>query len=405
MKASESSERYVGKVRECCNYAVRSAKNFSGSDANSSRQPGGSGEAALRENLKKDLASFTDEVEEVPVRVRQKAPTAVHRWTLYLMLITAVLAILGSFLHGAAGVILFSSATLFALLTLFASFGIFGKNAGNVSSADLYAVRKPLKATEHRIILQANLDAPFQTKRSTGAIALQKFFAVCGSVLYLVFSVLCMLAAAISLALPVWFHFLAFPLLLFLIAPLVLSRSVSTKSSFPGVSDNLSGCYAAAGAARYLSEEGVRLNNTEIDILLTTGKSNQQEGTRTFLKKYESSLKEVDTTVLCLDSLYDLDSLNTTATGRKLNRALAEAVENAGVMLADHTPKYHTTEADLFRKSGVPAVLLTSLPDEAPEFYRSEEDDTSRLDVRSTEAAIKIALEIAFLKDDPESDF
>ena len=80
-------------------------------------------------------------------------------------------------------------------------------------------------------------------------------------------------------------------------------------------------------------------------------------------------------------------------------------MENAGVMLADHTPKYHTTEADLFRKSGVPAVLLTSLPDEAPEFYRSEEDDTSRLDVRSTEAAIKIALEIAFLKDDPESDF
>ena len=58
MKASESSERYVGKVRECCNYAVRSAKNFSGSDANSSRQPGGSGASPLRRAVLQRLRRF-----------------------------------------------------------------------------------------------------------------------------------------------------------------------------------------------------------------------------------------------------------------------------------------------------------------------------------------------------------
>lgn len=39
MKAYETSERYEGKLRECCNYAARTAKNFATGENNSKDRP------------------------------------------------------------------------------------------------------------------------------------------------------------------------------------------------------------------------------------------------------------------------------------------------------------------------------------------------------------------------------
>ena len=65
MKASETFERYDGKVRECCNYAVRSSKSFMENADTNKRQPGGKAELLLREQLTSDLKEFCDEVDEL----------------------------------------------------------------------------------------------------------------------------------------------------------------------------------------------------------------------------------------------------------------------------------------------------------------------------------------------------
>ncbi|MBR5976697.1 MAG: hypothetical protein IK046_02745, partial [Clostridia bacterium] len=64
MKASETSERYEGKLRECCNYAARTAKNFATSGNNSKRQACGPDEKLLADTLKEDLTGFCDTVNE-----------------------------------------------------------------------------------------------------------------------------------------------------------------------------------------------------------------------------------------------------------------------------------------------------------------------------------------------------
>ena len=64
MKASETSERYEGKLRECCNYAARTAKNFAAGGNNSKRQACGPDEKFLADTLKEDLAVFCDTVTE-----------------------------------------------------------------------------------------------------------------------------------------------------------------------------------------------------------------------------------------------------------------------------------------------------------------------------------------------------
>ncbi len=407
MKASESSERYVGKVRECCNYAVRSAKTFADSSDNAHRQPGGDGETVLRETLQQDLTAFCDEIDESTFQVKQKAYVVGNMWTFVFMILTAALGILTNFFTAQLQAILVG-ATLFSVLALLASFGVFGKTSKSVPGKNIYARRRPNGEVRHRVILQANLDAPYKRNISRKSEVTLKVLKVLGALLFLAFDVVYLLDATklVALGLPTWFSYIAYPLVLFIFVPIVLARSVSPSSSFPGVTDNLIGCYTAAGAARYLSEEKLRLENTEVSVLLTSAKSADMEGAKAFLKEYDNALKGTDTTVICLDSLYSTDSLNLMAKGRKFNKYLAQAVENADVTLTDHTPKYHDSEATLFRKKGkLDTFLLSSLPDEEPDFYRSEDDDASRLDVRTVEAAIKIALETAYLKDDPENKF
>lgn len=405
MKASESSERYVGRVRESCNYAVRSAKSFADGEDNQTRQPGGSGETALRNTLHKDLTSFSDEIDENLFHVKPKAHGTANVWSLVLMIIAAALAIVSTLLTAKLAAVFALAAAVVSVLTLLSSFNLFGGASKSVEEYNVYARRKPEKEVQHRVILQANLDAPFKRSITRKTESVLKTFQFIGVILYLVYDILLLLQFTAALNLPDWFGYISYPLILFAIFPGILISTVKTGSSFPGVSDNLSGCYTAAGALRYLSQEKVRLQNTEFDVLLTGGKSCKNEGAKAFLKNYAEDLKNTDTTVICLDSLYSMDTLNTNARGRKLNRGLAQAVENADITLTDYAPKYNVTEAGLFRKAGLATIRISSLPDDEPEFYRSAEDDDAHLDVRATEAAIKIALETAFLKDDPESDF
>ena len=113
-------------------------------------------------------------------------------------------------------------------------------------------------------------------------------------------------------------------------------------------------------------------------------------------------LDALDTTILCFDSIYDPDALNAVTKGRKVSKLIDEAAANAGVMLTDHNPKYHKGDLKIYDKAGLSAAQISTLPDTAPAFYRSENDDAELLTpdaVHAVEGAIKVALEAAYALD------
>ena len=403
MKAYETFERYDGKVRECCNYAVRSSKSFIENGEPNKRQPGGKGEVMLREQLKTDLTNFCDEVEEVSFYAKQKAYITSNLLTFIFMVATAVLAILGILINK----YFILGALITSLLTLLAVFGLFGGTSKSVEDFNIFARRKALETPAARIIFEANLDAPFKRNISRGTAALLKFFAILGSALYVAWCVVMCLVdyGTLNFNGQEYLQYIAYGLPIFVIFPLILSRTVSIGSSFPGVADNLLGAYAACGAMRYLSEQDLRLNTTEVCVLLTSSKEAKHAGAKAFVKDFQDDLNAVDTTVLCFDSIYDPDSLNVVTKGRKAANLMQEAETNANVLVTDHNPKYHKGSLKVYDKAGLSAAQISSLPDEAPSFYRSEDDDEQLLNpnaVHAVEGAIKIALEAAYAKDSAE---
>ncbi len=400
MKASETFERYDGKVRECCNYAVRSSKSFMDNGEPGKRQPGGKGEIILREQLKSDLQEFTDQVDEVNFYAKQKAYITSNLLTFIFMLCTAVLCILGLLINK----YFVLAALVTSILTLLAVFGLFGGTSKSVEDFNIFARRKALNAPQARIIFEANLDAPFKRNISRGTAALLKIFAILGAILYVAYCVaMCLIDyGTLSFNGAEYLKYIAYGLPIFVIFPLILSRTVSIGSSFPGVADNLLGAYAACGAMRYLSEQDLRLENTEVCVLLTSSKEAKNTGAKAFVKDFKEDLDAMDTTVLCFDSIYDPDSLNVVSKGRKVAKLIDEAAANAGVMLTDHNPKYHKGSVKVYDKAGLAAAQISSLPDEVPHFYRNEEDDADLLNpnaVHAVEGAIKLALEAVYAKD------
>lgn len=400
MKASETFERYDGKVRECCNYAVRSSKSFMENADTNKRQAGGKAELVLRDQLTKDLKEFCDEVDEVSFYAKQKAYITSNLLTFIFLVATAVFAILFSLVNP----YFILAALVTALLSLLAALGVFGGTSKSVEDLNVFARRKASGEPGARIIFEANLDAPFKRNISRGTAALLKILTLLGVALYIAFCVVMLLVdnGTLNFGFQDELEYLAYGLPIFVIFPLILSRTVSTGSSFPGVADNLLGAYAACGAMRYMSEQDLRLESTELCVLLTSSKEAKNAGAKAFVRDFKADLDALDTTILCFDSIYDPDSLNVVSKGRKVSKLVDEAAANAGVLLTDHNPKYHKGDLKVYDKAGLAAAQISSLPDEVPPFYRNENDDVDLLNpnaVHAVEGAIKVALEAAYALD------
>lgn len=403
MKANETFERYEGKVRECCNYAVRSSKSFVDNGDPTKRQPGGKGELMLREQLTKDLQSFCDEVDEVNFYAKQKAYITSNLLTFIFMTAAAAFGILSILINAN---FLFA-AILCSVLSLLAVFGLFGGTSKSVEDVNVFARRKAKGEATARVIFEANLDAPYKRNISRGTAALLKFLAILGVLLLLAWDVVMLLIGygTLNFANQDYIQYIAYPLAVFIIFPLILSRTVSVSSSFPGVADNLLGAYAACGAMRYMSEQDLRLDQTELCVLLTSSKEAKNAGAKAFVKDFKGDLDSMDTTVLCFDSIYDPDSLNVVTKGRKAAKLMETATVNANVLVTDHEPKYHKGSLKVYDKAGLSAVQISTLPDDVPAFYRSADDDAELLNpnaVHAVEGAIKLALEAAYAVDATE---
>ncbi len=237
MKASETFERYDGKVRECCNYAVRSSKSFMENADTNKRQPGGKAELLLREQLTSDLKEFCDEVDEVSFYAKQKAYITSNALTFIFLLATAVFGILFSIWNP----YFILAALVTALLSLLAALGVFGGTSKSVEDVNVFARRKATGEPAARIIFEANLDAPFKRNISRGTAAFLKFLTLLGVLLYIAFCVVMLLVdnGTLNFGFQDELEYAAYVLPIFVIFPLILSRTVSIGSSFPGVADNL----------------------------------------------------------------------------------------------------------------------------------------------------------------------
>lgn len=93
----------------------------------------------------------------------------------------------------------------------------------------------------------------------------------------------------------------------------------------PGANDNLTGTYAAVCALRMLDMAGIDFENTEVCAMITDGEEAGLRGCKQWAKDHydEYVNSGVETVVLCVDTLADLDYL------RVYNKDMTGTVKNS----------------------------------------------------------------------------
>lgn len=405
MKAYETSERYEGKLRECCNYAARTAKNFATGENNSKRQACGPDEKVLADTLKADLTTFTDKVTEDNFTA-DRAAYILSNFLIFLFMILAAAAGICACMFEEYALYLLIAAVVLTFLSLLAFCGVFGGTSKNVDGKNIFAVRNASGDVKNRVILEANLDAPFKRKFSPKTTAILKTVTFFGILLYLAFDIVSLLinTETLDFKASAYFIYISFPLALFAFIPLFISRSVTATASFPGVVDNLVGCYTAAGTMRYMSEMDLRLDKTELCVLLTGAKNAGRAGAKTYCRLHSEEDAKLNTVVLSLDTLYDPSKLTIFSSGKTTTDAISEAATNADVQILSTKPKHIKKNGSMkvFKKNKYSCATITTLEESYPAYFGTEKDTEQNINVKAIESVMKLVLETAYAIDSVE---
>lgn len=413
MKASESIQNYDIKVREYTNYAIKSIKNCCKNFG--ARPTGSEAEKNAQEYMMNDLNNFCDEVTREEFKVSDKAFMSWIRIGVVLAIIAIAMFTLGFYLVSA--VLYFAVILMIAL-----EFGFYKpvldvffkkKTAGNV-----YGVRKAKGDTKKRIILCAHTDSAYEWKYTykTGrkGVAFNIYGAAASLLLGLGFSIYAIVSKGMFSDI-VWLSdgiatkILAGVLYLTLIIYFFNFSFINYKLPVTGCIDNLSGVFISNAVAKYLNDNDIRFENTEVCVLLTGAEEAGLRGSKSFVKNHpELQNGDIETVVIGVDTICEMDFMKIyskdmnglTKNDERVAKLIQDGAKNAGFDVPAGVIELGATDAAAFSQKGIPAATFVAMNPEPSRYYHTRLDTVDMIKPQAIDAGVKIALETVFLYDE-----
>ncbi len=416
MKASESIERYPQKVREYANYAYKSIKILC--KKTGPRPAGSENEKAAQELMLEDLKKYCDTAVREEFKCSDKAFMAWVPICAVLLIVAIVTLTLGF----AAVSLAICAVVLFLILGEFIFYkpildGFFPKK----TSGNVIGVRKASGETKKRIIFSGHTDSAFEwTFTYHGGRP-----AVLGIIVTAVVDVLLVIVTSIvlmvmyggasadmlwSAEMPVAFKIVA--VISYITVPvLVLATMFSNyKKPVMGANDDLSGVYVSMAVAKFLSDNNIRFENTEVVVMCAGGEECGLRGSKAYAKAHGDELKAdgVETVFVTFDTIRELEFIKIyekDMTGVvKNDRKSAELVQKAGQRMELEIPigaiELGSTDAAAMSQAGIRATAVTAMDPTPARYYHTRLDTEDNLSLGAIETGVKLALETAFLFDE-----
>lgn len=282
-----------------------------------------------------------------------------------------------------------------------------------VTGHNLVAVRKPRGEVKKRIVISGHIDSAYEWRHIYyGKGKLMGPFmggAIGGGVISFIIAVITVIANFVDMGkfgdfmlnYSYYFHIIT---ALFMIT---LFLFVDFKTISPGANDNLTGTYSAVCALRMLDMAGVEFENTEVVAMITDGEEAGLRGAKAFAKAHldEYTKGDVETAVLCCDTLTDLDYLNVyskdmTGTVRhnpEFSQLVFDSAKEAGyddVRFANVF--FGSSDAAAFTQAGITATCLAAMDPSPADYYHNRRDSYDRLVPEAIEKGYNIILASIF---------
>ena len=417
MRANESIENYDIKVREYANYAIKSIKNVVKQFG--PRPVGSQAETDAQAYMKADLDKFCDETAREEFQVSDKAFMAWVPLGAALLILSAAFYTLGWAVVGLALTVL----ALFFIVGEFVLYkpvldGFFPKK----TSGNVVGVRKAAGETKRRIIVSGHTDSAFEWtytyKGGRTAVAGIIGTAVAAILLSLGGNIYLMIHAKAALGGIVWgdagnLALRIIAVLLYLCVPVLIAafRFCNFKRPVPGANDDLTGVFISCAVAKFLSDNDIRFENTEVVTLCSGGEEAGLRGAKAYAKAHAAEFKaekDVQTVFVGFDTIceldyamiYDKDMTGVVKNDRRVAELLQTAAKNVGLEVPIGAIPLGSTDAAAMSQAGLATASIVAMDPTPARYYHTRLDDLDKLSPQAIDAGVKIALETVFLFDE-----
>lgn len=410
MKASESVPNFLPTARMYTNFTLRTIKKICSEIG--PRECGKPEELKAQNYMAEQVGDAADEVKQDTFKVAPRAFLGWLRIAGILMLASVAVGVVNIFL---APTVLYAPVfnlvvTVLVLIMLFGEF-LFYKEVTDpffpkAESHNTYCIRKPTGEVKRRIILCGHSDSSIEWRPTHvgGKYFLYASFAVpIIGLLFMAITSIIMLAKGEQNTVILWVDCIFIP------GFINLSIFMNYKICVDGANDNLTGCLMGASVLKFMGDNNIRFENTEVIAMFSGGEEAGLRGAKAAGKQHpEFRDPNVETCVVTFDTIKDYDDMaiyhrDMTCTVKNDERVAAlvkAAGKNCDLDLPYAVLFFGSSDAAATTQAGIPSVCFAAMNPGPPKYYHTRDDKADIMEPKTIEKGVQLALETVFLFDE-----
>ena len=273
------------------------------------------------------------------------------------------------------------------------------KESGNV-----IAIREAKGETKRRIILSGHIDSAPEWTYTYKLGSLGSVYVAGPAILGLLYTAA---TAAVNLKSknPCLKKKMALGQLAFLPAYAGLFAFTNGKKYVDGANDDLTGCYVSAAVMKYLADNDIRFENTEVICMPAGGEECGLRGSKAFFAAHPEMKNDgVETVFISFDTIrdedymmiYEKDMTGMVQNDKRVCDLLKNAAAKCGIDVPVGAIPLGSTDAAAASEAGIAAASLVAMDPAPARYYHTRLDKADILVPETIEKVIDIALQTVF---------
>lgn len=317
-------------------------------------------------------------------------PDSFYGW-IYITITCCFLALISYFILPVLSIVFIA----LGLLLCFLQFGLYKKTVDKLfkeeTGHNVTGFKKPTGEVKRRIIFNGHPDAtwewPFKYKFTYLGFDIHMMFCFLGA-FYVVGIAIAKLVGAFE-ANPQLGTGLGLGGLAFTPFWFGLYFMWNKKRVVDGANDNLTGCYIGMAILKYLKEEHITFENTEIGVVWTGSEESGLRGAKAWCEAHAKEFDDVPTFVFSYDTIAQCEQLmvnyrdlnGTVKTDKDVGDLFYEACEELNIPCKKGMvpPLGGATDSAAFAQAGMRSTGITALNHALPDFYHTRLDTPKAL--------------------------
>lgn len=177
----------------------------------------------------------------------------------------------------------------------------------------------------------------------------------------------------------------------------------------PGANDNLTGCLCATSVLKYLADNNIEFENTEVQVVLTGCEEAGLRGAKAWAKAHQDYLTDgIETAFFCFDTIRDLpnmavyyrDMTGTVKNDDRVTDIMRRAGELAGLQLPLKILFCGSSDAAAISQGGIPASLFAAMDPTPANYYHTRNDAIDDMEPQAMRHGIDVAIGSLFIFDE-----